>query len=153
MNRFLSRAARPVVSRPAAALPAGALALLSALPLHAQVSFTDVSDELDFTRSSVLQEGDGLAGAAWLDYDRDGWLDLYLTNGRTNPDGLYRNNGDGTFTNVSAAAGVASGEGATGVIAGDIDNDGDPDLFLSGDGGMMGLFGSPSPVCTDRAAR
>jgi hypothetical protein len=142
MIRSRSRAAGPVASRPAGALLAGTLVLLSALPLHAQVSFTDVSDELDFTRSSVLQEGDGLAGAAWLDYDRDGWLDLYLTNGRTNPDGLYRNNGDGTFTNVSVAAGVASGEGATGVIAGDIDNDGDADLFLSGDGGMMGLFGS-----------
>ncbi len=71
------------------------------------------------------------SGAAWLDYDNDGNLDLYLTM-RTGANKLYRNNGDGTFTDVAASMGVqdASGDGA-GVVVGDINNDGWQDLFLN----------------------
>ena len=43
-----------------------------------------------------------------MDYDSDGWLDIFLTNGRAHPDALYRNNGDGSFTDVANSAGVAS---------------------------------------------
>ena len=43
-------------------------------------------------------------GVAFVDYDKDNWWDLYL-NGGQNPDALYRNNGDGTFTDVTAASG------------------------------------------------
>jgi hypothetical protein len=82
------------------------------------------------------------AGAAWLDYDNDGWLDIYLANSAptkawepsTMPRGaLYRNNGDGTFTDVTAQAGVgAEGLFAMGVAVGDYDNDGFADLYLTG---------------------
>ncbi len=94
--------------------------------------------------SSIL-EGTG-SGCAWLDYNNDGLLDLYVVNGRfvegvTNhsaPDGLsasnhlYRNNGDGTFTDVTRAAGVGGVGFGIGVTVGDFDNDGWPDIFVTG---------------------
>ena len=82
--------------------------------------------------------------AAWLDYDGDGWLDLYLANSAGTeafaPDfplrgALYRNRGDGTFEDVTSNAGVgAEGLFSMGVAVGDFDNDGAPDLALTGYG-------------------
>ena len=82
--------------------------------------------------SAYILETTG-TGVAFLDYDRDGRLDLFFANGTTPagfPDGksprcaLYRNNGDGTFTDVSIAAGVARSGWGQGVAVGDYDNDG-----------------------------
>jgi len=83
-------------------------------------------------------------GVAVLDYDGDGWLDVYLVQGgpfppepgQVGPDGgdrLFRNRRDGTFEEVTAASGIARiGRGyAFGVTAGDYDNDGRPDLFVT----------------------
>ena len=75
------------------------------------------------------------AAAAAGDYDNDGWLDLYVTDSRKGtPNYLYRNNGDGTFTDVAKAAGVAdvNGDGGTSMDCawGDIDNDGWIDLYV-----------------------
>lgn len=72
---------------------------------------------------------DSSLGCAWADFDDDGWPDLYVANfGQANR--LYRNNGDGTFTDRAAHAGVDdSGRGA-GAAWGDYDNDGDLDLYL-----------------------
>jgi len=76
-------------------------------------------------------------GCALLDYDRDGWQDLYLVNGRDRygrgllrANALYRNNRNGTFTDVTSEAGVPGTGYGQGVAAGDYDNDGDPDLYL-----------------------
>jgi enediyne biosynthesis protein E4 len=76
-----------------------------------------------------------------LDYDKDGWLDIFLVNGSTFDamDGkaepphaaLFHNNHDGTFTNVAEQAGVTNGRWGTGVAVGDYDNDGWPDIFVS----------------------
>ncbi|MBM3791487.1 MAG: VCBS repeat-containing protein, partial [Acidobacteria bacterium] len=73
----------------------------------------------------------------WLDYDRDGWLDLYLANGITgsgDTNALYRNNGNGTFSDVTSRSGLLEPRGTRtiGVCAGDYDRDGWPDLFVSG---------------------
>ena len=98
----------------------------------------DVSHLLDYVREGVYRNSDGVGGAAWLDYDGDGFLDLYITNTRDAKNALFRNNGDGTFTNVAEEAGVTSETGNTAVVAGDIDNDGCTDLILAGDGAFQG---------------
>jgi tetratricopeptide (TPR) repeat protein len=74
---------------------------------------------------------------AWTDYDRDGDLDLYVANGITgsgDTNVLYRNDGDGGFTDATAVAGLAepSGTKTIGVAVGDYDKDGWPDIFVSG---------------------
>jgi hypothetical protein len=76
------------------------------------------------------------AGVSVTDVDGDGWPDLYLTNSRFGaPNALYRNRGDGTFTDVAAAAGLADlnapGEGVSmGAVWGDMDNDGREDVLV-----------------------
>jgi hypothetical protein len=77
------------------------------------------------------------SGVAWIDYDNDGFPDLFFVNGAPgSANVLYHNNRDGTFTDVTRRAGVA-GDGAgkpaykTGVAAGDYDNDGDLDLYVT----------------------
>jgi len=81
------------------------------------------------------------SGVALLDYDNDGWLDIYLVNGSTYaalkgkeaaPRAmLLHNNHDGTFTDVTEKAGVANERWGFGVVVGDYDNDGWPDIFVS----------------------
>ena len=78
--------------------------------------------------------GKGL-GVAWGDFDRDGWQDLYVANDST-PNFLYRNNGNGTFTEVGQKAGVALGEdglprAGMGVAVGDCDGDGREDITVT----------------------
>ena len=80
------------------------------------------------------------SGLALLDFDNDGWVDIYFVNSLTHaarrgeekplPSALFRNNGDGTFTNVTAGAGVENNRWGTGVCAGDFDNDGWADLYV-----------------------
>jgi len=79
-------------------------------------------------------------GVAVLDYDNDGWMDVFLVNGSTledlragkcHPGKLYRNNHDGTFTDVSAKAGITHCGWGFGVAVGDYDNDGWEDLYIT----------------------
>ena len=93
--------------------------------------------------SSIL-EATG-SGCVWFDYNNDGLLDLYVLSGRylegvtdhSHPDGvdatnhLYRNNGDGTFTDVTTQAGVGGKGFAMGVTVGDYDNDGYEDIYVT----------------------
>jgi len=80
-------------------------------------------------------------GVAFFDYDNDGWLDIFLVNGTRFESGfpkgaeptnrLYKNNRDGTFTDVTVRAGLARTGWGQGVCVGDYDNDGHDDLFIS----------------------
>jgi len=87
-----------------------------------------------------ILEADG-SGVALLDYDNDGWLDIYLVNGstfdaldgKTTPPhaALFHNNHDGTFTDVAGKAGVTNDRWGFGVAIGDFDNDGWPDIAVT----------------------
>jgi hypothetical protein len=113
------------------------------------VIFMDVADKAGLTgwhhiagtpEKRFIVEAKG-PGVALLDYDNDGWLDIYLVNGSTYNalDGkeappqaaLFHNNHDGTFTNVAAKAGVTNDRWGYGVVVGDFDNDGWPDIYVS----------------------
>lgn len=97
----------------------------------------------DVKMDNIVKASGG--GAMFFDYDGDGWLDIYLCNGRYNPEicsnrgrnlrgklrnALYRNNRDGTFTDTTEQAGVAGVGSAFGCSAADFDNDGDLDLLV-----------------------
>jgi hypothetical protein len=111
-------------------------------------SFTNIGAAAGLTSRTVyggertnkyLLETTG-CGAAALDYDNDGWMDLFLVNGTTLegfPKGqeptnrLYRNKGNGTFEDVTARAGLVQSGWGQGACAGDYDNDGYEDLFVT----------------------
>jgi hypothetical protein len=124
----------------------------------------------DVTKKAGLQVGGFSTGAAWADYDRDGHLDLFVARYvKTDPhhlpdpaksfgykgvlvelpdslegetDFLFRNRGDGTFEDVSEKAGLQDPHKlhGMGVVWGDYDNDGWPDLFVTNDGGWNFLY-------------
>gem|GEM_PF-5662404 len=88
---------------------------------------------------SLAGAGGGYNGTAFGDFDNDGDLDLY--GGQAGSNKLYRNDGDGTFTDITVDAGVAGTALTTkGVAWGDYDNDGDLDLYVSQEGGANQFF-------------
>jgi enediyne biosynthesis protein E4 len=127
------------------------LALLSSYsaPPVAPVQFVDLAEAAGITfrhengasPDKQLYETVG-SGVAWIDYDNDGWPDLFFANGadvahgKSSPgNALYRNLGNGKFADVTARAGVAgNGMFATGVTVGDYDNDGFLDIYVTGFG-------------------
>ena len=140
------------VSAAASVLPRvlpGETAREKSLPIIIPVTFTNIRKQAGISflqdstesREKYYLETMG-TGVAWIDYDQDGLMDLYFVQSAATPaykpkrtlySSLYRNNGDGTFTEVTAQAGVG-GEGhyGQGVAVGDYDNDGYPDLYVTG---------------------
>jgi hypothetical protein len=101
-------------------------------------------------------------GVVILDYDRDGWPDLYFTNaptidmtlaGKTSLGVLYRNNHDGTFTDVTQKAGLTKACLAMGGAVGDYDNDGWPDLYITCLGGNILYHNNGDGTFTDVTAK
>ena len=110
----------------------------------------------------VIIEAKG-SGVCLLDYDNDGWLDIYLVNGST-PEALagkapsphaalFHNNHDGTFSDVTATAGVANDRWGTGCVVGDYDNDGWPDIYVTNVGASRLYRNNHDGTYTDVAAR
>jgi enediyne biosynthesis protein E4 len=139
------------MARPRRAFAASPLASQAAAPKPGNdlgLSFVNVAKESGLNAKTIfggehknkyLLETTG-CGVAFYDYDNDGWLDIFLVNGSRLegfPKGqeptshLFKNNRDGTFTNVTAKAGVAHSGWGQGVCIGDYDNDGYEDLFVS----------------------
>ncbi len=101
-------------------------------------------------------------GVIVIDYDRDGWPDLYFTNapsvdmalaGKTSLGALYHNNHDGTFTNVTEKVGLTKPCLAMGGAVGDYDNDGWPDLYITCLGGNMLYHNNGGGTFTDVTAK
>jgi enediyne biosynthesis protein E4 len=144
-NRSLILKAAQAPKKPAAHVVAASAS--GAAAGSGGVQFVDVAKEAGLTlpnvwggidRKRYIIEAKG-SGLAFFDYDHDGWLDIYLTNGTrfdTNwkpgeepTSHLYKNNRDGTFTDVTAKSGLARMGWQTGVCVGDYDSDGWDDLF------------------------
>ena len=150
----------PAVSRRAlligaagmAATIAGArLAVEARRPSTGMANFEEVTSQagIDFRhqrhdRAYVIQ-----AGAAFFDFNGNGRQDIFLTNAN-GPNALYRNNGDRTFTDVAAKAGVANPDEITiGVACADYDNDGNCDLLITTIGGLKLLHNNGDGTFTD----
>jgi hypothetical protein len=133
------------------------------------VRFTDVTAQsgIQFRHTNgasgqkFLMETMG-PGCAWFDYDGDGYLDIYIVNGGALPgfqasgeirNALYRNNRDGTFTDVTAQARVPGRAYGMGVVAGDYNNDGFPDLFVTNFGSSILYRNNGDGTFTDVTAR
>ena len=149
-NRHVLAALALIIAAGAASLPAwkGLLAQSGTNPpISIPVKFTDVrtASGIDFREDDTTTKGKNYietmgTGAGWIDYDQDGLLDLYLVQSaetewykppRPLSSQLWRNNGDGTFTNVTEKAGVgAVGLFGQGVAVGDYNSDGWPDIYL-----------------------
>src|SRR5262245_26254373 len=98
------------------------------------------------------------AGCGFIDYDNDGWMDIYLVNsGKCDfldpkpplRNALYRNNRDGTFTDVTAKAGVAGSGYGMGVAVGDYDGDGLPDMLVTQYNGVILYHNNGNGTFTD----
>jgi enediyne biosynthesis protein E4 len=116
----------------------------SGLPWHAR--FVDIAEQAGL-RDPVIYGGAAHktyiletvgCGIAFIDYDNDGWLDIFMLSGTRleNPPAgahnrLYKNNRNGTFTDVTEQAGLKHSGWASGVCVGDYDNDGNDDLFIT----------------------
>ena len=126
--------------------------LAAALPDNRLPQFVDVTDStgIKFDHLSspeqkyIVESMSG--GVALIDYDRDGWPDIYFTNaesvdmalaGKKARSALYHNNHDGTFTDVTEKAGVGYPCWAMGAVVGDYNNDGWPDLLVTCFGGVV----------------
>lgn len=146
------------------------VAALSSPDAAANITFVDVAAKSNITfkhdnsasAQRYLIETMG-SGAAWIDYDNDGYLDLYLvnsaaTNVYTPPhslrSALYHSNGDGTFTDVTEQAGVGAAVlFGMGVAVGDYDNDGFEDLYVIGYGRSILYHNNGNGTFTDVTER
>jgi len=126
----------------------GALLILAAVPPPGAIVFEDIANRagLHFVADNCPTPNKNLpetmlAGVGLLDYDNDGYLDIYFVNGAAIPslqkespkywNRLFHNNHDGTFTDVTEQAGVKGAGYGIGVAIGDYDNDGWPDIFVA----------------------
>ena len=109
----------------------------------------------DVTEAAGVLSPNPTQAAVWLDFNNDGWIDLFIGNestpGDTNRCALFRNNQDGTFTECAAQCGVDAIGYVKAVGVGDYNNDGWPDLYLSARGEAKILYRNEGPQSGDRS--
>jgi hypothetical protein len=142
----------------------------AAKPTPGRITFEEIAKQagLDFITNSSPSPNKNqietmVAGVAFLDYDGDGYQDIYLVNGAAIPslkkDGpkysnrLFHNNGDMTFTDVTEKAGLAGAGFGMGVAIGDYDNDGWPDIYLANVNGNQLFHNNGDGTFTDVTAK
>jgi hypothetical protein len=107
-------------------------------------TFADVTEEAGLLSFHPTQT------ATWFDYNSDGWLDVFIGNeswaDEVHPCELFRNNGDGTFTECAGESGVAAIGYIKGVTSGDYNNDGRPDIYVSSRNSPNLLFRNDGPA-------
>jgi enediyne biosynthesis protein E4 len=158
----------PVYDAKSVPPPLGAVSLIAGTPLG--VSFVDVAMQSGLHAKTIyggeghnkyLLETTG-CGVAFYDYDQDGWLDIFLVNGwrlegfahgQEPTCHLFKNNRDGTFTDVTARAGLARSGWGQGCCVGDYDNDGHDDLFVSYYGQNALFHNNGNGTFTDTTAK
>jgi hypothetical protein len=170
MKTDVGRTRRKLLASAAGAALAANLRGLFALSSGNPIRFVDVARQagIRFLHENAASSEKYLietmgSGCAWIDYDQNGLFDLYLVNGAATQlfqpaqrprSALYRNNGDGTFTDVTGKAGVgAEGLFGMGVAVGDYDNDGFPDLLVLGYGRCILYHNNGDGTFTDVTAR
>jgi hypothetical protein len=135
-ERIVQCAGGAAFSRPVPAQPSAAPFFEEVPPAQSGIHWAHVGG---LSSNMYLPETIG-PGGAFLDYDNDGWMDLYLVNsgpcdfytpGKPLRNALYRNNRDGTFTDVTDKAGVRGNAYGMGVAVGDYNGDGFPDLYVT----------------------
>src|SRR5213596_1403396 len=170
---FLSSLAQSALAAPASALAQTLVALPPAGPVAGAnpVTFTDITSESGLDRARnvsgapqnkrFLLEEMG-CGVAFIDYDNDGWIDIFLVNGaafdesaqnRRPASYLFRNNRDGTFTDVTGKAGLTHSGWGQACCVGDYDNDGFDDLFVTYWGRNVLYHNNGDGTFTDVSAR
>jgi len=92
------------------------------------------------TNGDIVDRGGRSRGSSWGDYNNDGNLDLFVANIESQNNFLYRNNGDGTFSKITAGKIVKDGGNSRGSNWGDYDNDGDLDLFVTNQSGQSNFL-------------
>jgi hypothetical protein len=144
-----------VTVTPAAAISQAATPTAAATPAPAELKLRNVAAEVGLVfrhgafKESIAEDPVAMMGGGlcWLDFDGDGWLDLYVVNshslhekvlwesqGGLPRNALFRNRGDGTFVDASAGSGTDLALRGNGCIAGDLDQDGDVDIYVTADG-------------------
>ena len=118
-------------------------------PAIAQVQFTDVASQAGIAGNTYSSRTTHGLGMNWIDYDKDGWPDLFAVNG-WNSDGahLFRNEGDGTFSNQDSLLPVLANTEMMGSVYADYDNDGDSDIYIFTDNqnGPVGPYAGPANI-------
>lgn len=106
------------------------LAIAILTPTIAQMTIAAPPNFTRITTGPHVSDGGESFGASWIDYDNDGWLDIFVANSYGEDNFLYHNEGDGTFTKITTDPIVNDGSSSWAVAWGDYDNDGDEDVYV-----------------------